>query len=297
MLTQSLLPVRGQLLQNILEWGSACPEIRGLVMVGSGARSDHPADEWSDIDLVLITTNPTLFLQSSDWLKLISEPWIATVEKDPHGNTVERRVLFRNGIDIDFMVLGSDRLAGFQEAPLSEIIQRGMRILLDKDDVLVGVRKEQPEVNSFHTPSVEEFSEVVSDFWFHTVWAAKKIKRGELWTAKSCCDMYLKKLLLTMLECQVRSRDGSDTETWYNGRFIETWVSDRVLERLQHAFAHYDENDIWQALLNTMELFDQIGKEIARQFKYPYPDFESKSITDWLVTLRTGSGSIRIGVG
>jgi hypothetical protein len=32
--------------------------IRAVGLVGSRARLDHPADEWSDLDLVLVATDP-----------------------------------------------------------------------------------------------------------------------------------------------------------------------------------------------------------------------------------------------
>jgi aminoglycoside 6-adenylyltransferase len=294
--SQSLLAIREQMCQRILEWGIASADIRALALVGSGARSDHPADQWSDIDLLMITSRPDGYLQSTAWVNGISDPWISTLERDPLGKVVERRVLFQNGIDVDFLVLGSESIDRLHEMPFCEIIQRGIRVLLDKDHILENVRNEQPPDISAHTPSLEEFCELVDDFWFHAVWTAKKLKRGELWTAKSCCDIYLKKLLLALLEWHSHALQGWE-ETWYNGRFIESWSSERVLARLSHVFAHYDEDDLWRALLNTLELFDEIGRETARLYSYPYPAQAALDITGWLAVLRNGSGSTRIEAG
>jgi aminoglycoside 6-adenylyltransferase len=279
------MSLRSELLQKIVEWSYSSSDIQALALVGSSARGDHPADEWSDIDLVMITLNPDHYLQSIDWLPAICDPWITTVERDAMGNIVERRVLFQNGIDVDFIVLSGDRLQAFLEEPLSSIIGRGMRVLVDKGDILSSLRVDRPNGNQCLPPSQAEFSELVNDFWFHTVWTAKKIKRGELWTAKSCCDVYMKRLLLTMIEWHTHSLEDGRNETWYHGRFIEQWASTSVVERLRVVFAHYDEADICKALLNSMALFDQLGIETARQFNYLYPDDEAKSITEWLNTL------------
>jgi len=46
------------LLQRIIDWARKEAGIRAAFLVGSGARQDHPADEWSDIDLVLVATDP-----------------------------------------------------------------------------------------------------------------------------------------------------------------------------------------------------------------------------------------------
>src|SRR5207244_90365 len=37
------------------------------------------------------------------------------------------------------------------------------------------------------------------DFWYHAVWNARKLRRGELFVAKNACDGYLKALVLRML--------------------------------------------------------------------------------------------------
>ena len=34
----------------------------------------------------------------------------------------------------------------------------------------------------------EEYENTVNDFFFHNIWAFKKLRRGELWSAKMCID-------------------------------------------------------------------------------------------------------------
>lgn len=48
--------------------------------------------------------------------------------------------------------------------------------------------------------SESEFLNLTNDFYFHNIWAAKKLLRGELWSAKMCVDAYLKNYLLKMIE-------------------------------------------------------------------------------------------------
>ncbi len=283
----SIIKQRKQVVQTILDWSSTCPDIKALALVGSGARSDHPADEWSDIDLILITPDADRYLASSDWLNVIGDLWIATVERDPAGNIIERRALFRSGVDVDFIFLSPVRAQALQEEPLASIISRGIRVLLDKEGIFPPAPDGGYEVEAYHLPAAAEFSELVNDFWFHAVWTAKKIRRGELWTAKACCDQYMKRLLLTLIEwhAHMDTEAGHPVRTWYNGRFIECWASASILERLRGVFAYYDEADIWEALRCTMALFDTLALEIAVRFRYPYPDEEAKYITAYVKRL------------
>jgi aminoglycoside 6-adenylyltransferase len=278
--------LRQQTLQKITQWCQLSENVRALLLTGSGARRERPADEWSDIDLVLVARDAVRHLQSTDWLHAFGEPWITTVERNAAGEISELRVLFRSGIDVDFLVLACDRLQSLQEEPLAAILNRGMQVLLDKDAISPFFSRTGRKDIHGQPPSLEEFLEVVNDFWYHAVWTVKKLKRDELWTAKSCCDVYMKRLLLTMIEWHTHAREGWDTETWYTGRFIEHWAGPDVLEHLAGIYAHYDQEDIWRALLNTMALFDRIARETAGRWFYAYPDNEAQSITDWVTSLR-----------
>ena len=53
-------------------------------------------------------------------------------------------------------------------------------------------------VPSARPPTEQECLEAINDFWYHALWTAKKLRRGELLSAKGCCDGHLKELLLRM---------------------------------------------------------------------------------------------------
>src|SRR4030042_1788327 len=93
------------MLAQILAWVTAQEGIRAAALVGSAARQDHPADEWSDLDLVLVADDPQAYLVSTDWLNEFGEPWFTFVERAPAGLVIERRVLFADGQDVDFIIL------------------------------------------------------------------------------------------------------------------------------------------------------------------------------------------------
>jgi aminoglycoside 6-adenylyltransferase len=262
---------RQQILDDIFDWCAARPDIRALGVVGSGARTETPADPWSDWDLLLIAEDPHAYLASDAWAEAISPVWVSTVERGGQGEVVERRVLFRCGVDADFIVLPTGDASVFESEPLASIIARGLRILLDHDrqlaPLLTRVRGEPPA----HPPSAAEFSELVNDFLFHTVWAAKKLCRGELWSAKTCCDGYMKRHLLTMIAWHTGAQRGWQTNTWYGGRFLERWAPPEALAGLTTCFARYAEPEVWQALAQTSALFDRLAIETAQSLGYPYP--------------------------
>lgn len=236
-----------------------------------------------------MTTEPHCYLSSSGWLAEIGECHIKTVERWQAGEVAERRALFENGIDVDFIVLAADDIRqAFQDTPVGDIARRGARILLDKDGLLSSVVALVPNGDPSRPPTPAQFTEVLDDFWFHAVWTAKKLRRGELWTAKWCCDVHMKGLLLSMLEWHTGATEGWEMDTWFSGRFLERWASPSALAELPHTFAHYDEDDVWRALFATMALFRRVAQETAGALEYDYPQDEDQHALAWVVRYRSG---------
>ena len=133
-------------------------------------------------------------------------------------------------------------------------------------------------------PSADEFHDVVHEFWYLTVWNAKELRRGSLWSAKSeGCDGHMKTLLLRMIEWHAKAINGAGYEMSEGVRAIEAWADARVLEGLRSSFAHYDEDDLWRASIATMELFRTVAVEAADRLGFPYPTTADTGISEWVL--------------
>ncbi len=295
------------LLDRFVAWAQSQPDIRAALLVGSQARIDRPADEWSDLDIIVIATRPEYYLAQTDWVANVGVPWLTFIEKTGTGDERERRVLFAGGLDVDFALIPSGKVQQlllvlrlqrrfplllrllprgmarqFRQglADFADLARRGMQVLLDKDGIAADLQLVTAETVPHRPPAPNEFLEVVNDFWYHTVWTVKKLRRGELWVAKSCGDGYLKHLLLRVMEWHARAAHGWDYDTWHGGRFLEQWADPRAVQGLRQAFAYYDENDVGRALLATMDLFRWLATETARLLGYPYPSEAEAQVTE-----------------
>ncbi|MEM2906282.1 MAG: aminoglycoside 6-adenylyltransferase [Candidatus Bathyarchaeia archaeon] len=284
MSSRSVAPFE-RLIARFTAWAQSQPDIRAAVIVGSQARVDHPADEWADLDLILVTADPDRYLSSTEWLENIGNPWLAFLEKTATGEEWERRVLFEGGLDVDFAILSAGKIQQIlrHEIPpeAADIFRPGMRVLLDKDGVAAKLSASAPRQASPRPPTRDEFLEVVNDFWYHALWTAKHLRRGELWWAKGGLDYYMKwNCLLRVIEWHTRATRGWNYNTWHGGRFLEEWADPRVLQGLRGAFAHYDEEDVKRALFATMDLFRWIAAETAEKLGYPYPTEADEHVTE-----------------
>jgi aminoglycoside 6-adenylyltransferase len=244
-------------------------DVRGAFVVGSRARQrDHAADVWADLDVIVIAAEPALYVNDSAWLADIG-PVVMTFADTTPGGTPERRVMFEGGLDVDFALLSPDQAEGWAGAPeAADVFGRGFRVLVDRDDWASRI-SELPEPGAPPPPGEAQFLNVVYNFWYHAVWAAKHLRRGELWWAKGACDGRLKwDTLLPMLEWHARATRGEDVDTWMRGRFLEEWADPRAVKELAGAFARYDTADVARALRVTMDLFSRLTRETAAVWGY-----------------------------
>ena len=275
-----------KIIANLVRWGQTADCLRAALMVGSQAREDHPADQYSDLDVILIVDNPDYFVLADDWLKEIGTVHISFSESTFAGGK-ERRVLFDGALDVDFIFLQQDtpqRLRDVLEDDSIAILRRGYRMLIDHMALQSALPQWEPKNNPGAVFAEQDYINLVNDFWYHCVWAAKKIKRGELWVAKSCVDGYLKQKLLSMIECQAHALHGWGYDTWHSGRFMEQWAEPWVVEKLRGCFADYCEAEIQSALLATMELFRSVAVEAAQRLSYPYPENVDGYASAWVAT-------------
>lgn len=272
------------LIDRFVKWANDQPDILAIINQGSQARLDHPADEWSDLDLIVYTTNTEKYLGRPDWLENLGPVILTFLEETAVGGQLERRALFQGGLDVDFSIISKDQMMKDVASPSPEdqdMIKRGVKVLHDKTGILTKLpTPSKTRVASKHAPpSNGEFEQVVNDFLYHVMWTAKKWRRGELWTAKACCDSYLKRKLLRMIEWNTLAAEGWDRDIWFNGRYLEEWADPEIVKALGATFAHYDHSDVKRALLATTELFLDLAADTSTKLGYKNLDSQVEPVT------------------
>ncbi len=295
-----------QIEERFAAWAQARRDIRAAFVVGSRARvDDHPADEWADLDIMMFASRPDRYLSRTDWLAHFGKLWVSSLGQVVSGDR-ERFALFEGGLAVDFVVIPSSKaklLARFlpilrrfpglprllprgtaRELTLAAgLFGRGFRVILDKE----GFAAKLPDLLAAHTaapspPTPAEFLQVINRFWFLADRTARKLRRGELGVAMSYHYGLMQGSLFPMIEWHARATHGWDYDTWHGGHFLEEWADPRAVEGLRGAFAHYDQEDLWRALLATMDVFRWLAMETAERLSYPYPTRADEQVTAWV---------------
>ncbi len=263
------------LIERITVWASQTADVRAALILGSRARTDHPADAWSDLDVLVFAYRPEQFIQAAEWVKVIAPYSLTFFERTGDGKAWERRTLFQDGLDVDVAFNPAESLDMLLQAmppDVADVVRRGIRILVDKDGQLARLQQlALPDMSWFQKPAEHEFNNAVNNFWYHALWSARHLRRGELWWTKGCVDGHLKGLLQQMLEWHARASKGVQFDTWLRGRFLEEWADARAVAQLNTVYAHYEARDIACALRATMELYRWLEDETASRWGYVRP--------------------------
>ena len=277
--------------QQFSDWASTQPAIQAVIIVGSQARSDHPADEWSDLDLIVFASDATSYLGDSAWLNTFGTV-IAAVSNSFGQHDREWIALYADGGKLDVAFLSIDPAATptlqtmLDVFPYPNVLQRGVRVLLDK--TRPSIELHLPKIEAPQLPSPAEFTILLNHMWLDAIKAAKFIRRNDLWRAKQLCDGEMKQHLLMMLEWQAAMQPGV-RDIWYDGRFLNEWADPQALTELPATFAAYEAADLQRASFATLDLFRRLAHHVSIQLGYTYPIETDRFVAAHLQSILRGS--------
>jgi aminoglycoside 6-adenylyltransferase len=304
----SLLADMDALEDRLTGWAWRRKDVRAAVVVGSRARADHPADEYADLDVAIMTTAAAKYHRDRRWLSEIADVW--AVVPDPSGVTYH--VLFAGGLDAGIAVipaspvklaarvvpvlrrfpavsralpLGAGVRLEREIAGAAAYTRRGYRVLFDKDGLAKRFFSLFPAsgLSTAPRPAEAQFARAVNEFWFVAAWTAKHIWRGEVWRARSTgLEGGMRDAVLKMVEWHAQATSTTPVDTWEGGRFIEEWASPAILSGLRRSFSGYDAAGADAALRSMMELFAALSAEAGQALGYDHMPSLARSVTDWI---------------
>ncbi len=231
---------------------------------------------FSDLDLVIVSAEARYLLEEDSWLNALGVPILSFRERRSVGEALERRVLFEPGLDVDFIPVAVEEwtawMAGQIPAEVLQVFARGHRVILDREgDAGVSLSDLCRGSTTVELPDETNFRELCADYLYHGLWTAKKLRRGELFIAKTCLDCQMTRALLSMVEWHARLSGAKQGQIWARGRFLEQWAPPWIREGLRASSATYTQPDLKRALGVSMGFFGSVGADVARLSGHAYP--------------------------
>lgn len=263
----------------VTEWARQTDDIRALVVTGSLARLDDTTDQFSDLDLQVITRDLQRFKANDNWLNEFDDIWIRfPLNRDlPY-----RLVWFRGGIKIDFQfLLVGDVYTMISTGDLPDEYMRGYHVVLDKDDLFRDLAPSPRVFPQPPTPTVASLAETINEFWFEAIHVAQFIRRREFWVVKHR-DWTMKCNLLRLLEWHAHCKSKDPINTWQLGRRINSWADNEATQALARIWGGWEAQSLWQALFAQLALFRRLTLELSQALGYTYEDKAHQEISNYI---------------
>lgn len=123
-------------LASLVAFAEARDDVRAVALVGSRARGVARPD--SDVDVVMLSTEPETYIDGDDWIRRF--PGATLLATRRWGALTERRLLLGNGIEVDFGVACPSWASTQPLDPgTARVARDGLVVLHDRDGLLAQV--------------------------------------------------------------------------------------------------------------------------------------------------------------
>lgn len=123
----------GNLIEGLILWAEGRADVRAVALVGSWARGE--AGPGSDVDLVVLTTDPNAYAGGKDWLGVFEDARVEGTED--WGALTSRRLVYPSGLEVEVGV-GEPSWAATDplDPGTAGLLDKGMRPVYDPDGLL-----------------------------------------------------------------------------------------------------------------------------------------------------------------
>jgi predicted nucleotidyltransferase len=119
-------------LDAFVNWASNGADVQAIALVGSYARGEARDD--SDIDLVILTDEPSKYLDDIQWIARFGV--VEKQQTEDYGKLTSLRVWYQNGPEVEYGLTTPDWAAAPLDTGTRRVISDGMLVLFERGDLL-----------------------------------------------------------------------------------------------------------------------------------------------------------------
>ena len=280
-------------LHRLIRWAEGKDSVRAMLLTSTRARPDASTDILSDYDVVLVVEDIRQFHTDRSWTgdfgRVLVEFWDPISPDPDHGIEQAGNVVhYDDGLKIDFRlwpVALMRRVSASPDPP--DELDAGYRVLLDKDDLTIGLHPPTYQAYVPTKPDKETYLTWVNDFFSDAPYVAKFLWRDELLPAKWVLEQDMKhKYLRRMLEWRMELDHGWSEPTDLLGKGLKKRLPPDIWEALEGTYAGADLDENWEALFCTLKLFRRVATEVARDLGHAYPQDLDQRVTAYVSAIK-----------
>lgn len=280
-----------QVIARLIAWAQGQDAVRAMILTSSFAVPGAPVDAFSDYDIILVARDVRPFHEERGWLEAIGP--VLALYNDPlreeegcvlSGNITQ----FADGLKIDFTYWPVEMLQKVaRKADLPDEFDAGYQVLLDKDNLALGLKPPTYHAYIPTPPSQREYLETIEVFFVDVIYVAKYLWRDDLMAAKEVLDYFIKQEnIRPMLEWHYEIEHGWKVKPGPIGRGMKKWLRRDLWKDLESTYAGAGLEENWAALEKTVALMRKAALEVGQRLGFSYPYEMERRALDYVEEIK-----------
>lgn len=254
-----------QHLQDIMQIAENNDNIRALILYGSRVDPDVIPDQFQDYDLYCIVKNVPSFN-----ISIFGSPILSFVPSENYPllfpDKYSHLMLFGNDSRIDLTVCTLETfLSDWDKGQL-------MRCILDKDGTIPALNETDKSAYWITPMDKKSFEATCSEFFWEVQNMVKGLKRAELSYSMFIRDISLRDMLNRLIDQYIGINNEFRVSVGTLGKYRRKYLSAMEYDLYEKTYLSNTAEDRWNSLGYMMDLFSYLGKKIASNRGYVYPD-------------------------
>ena len=275
-----------EMLELIVDTAKKDERIRVVIMNGSRANPHAPRDIFQDFDIVYVVTDVAPYKYNHEWIKRFGEIMIMQMPEDmqdpppSQDGSFSYLMQFTDGNRID---LGIHPLAKLDELRRDSL----SLILLDKNGHIEPLVPANESDYFPKAPTAKAFADCCNEFWWVCLYVAKGLWREEVLYAKYYLDHFVRDQLIKMITWYVGLRTQFSRNTGKFGKYLQQYLDPELWEMLQETYSDAGNDNTWEALYTTCDLFRRLSIQVAEYFGFDYLYEDGERVSEHLRHVRS----------
>ena len=270
-----------------MDWAEPRETVRAMLLTSTRTSPNARTDLFSDYDLILVVTDIHPFFEDRAWLEDFGG--VLVLYRDPiravYG--VERFAYitqYEDGLKIDFTLWPAEMVSRITAATqLPDDLDVGYTVLMDKDDLTAGLQPPTYQAHIPNPPTREEYETRIEVFFHEATYVAKHLWRGDLMAAKYNLEYAMKMVKLRkMLEWRMEIDHGWSVKPGAYGRGLQRYLAPETWLELESTYVGAGEEENWDAMFRTIDLYRRVAIEVGRHLGYDYPHELDRRVMEYL---------------
>ena len=255
-----------EFIKKLYDYVNMNVDIDVCLLMGSHAdKRQKRCDEYSDIDLFIITEKNVEYLKNYKWMEFYKKVSLHFLDPISLGIGMELRVCFEDELLADVAIVNFKEFESLMNNEIfrTKIIGRGFEIVKSNYPQSIYQTSNLVVANKC-TITEESLNRLRDEFIIDIYNILKYFYRGDYFTSFYAFERRISKIIVYILEESYKLYS-IDKDVMFNGRYMEKWLTSEDYEYVRKIFLDINKDNFLESIRNSIILFENKCQLIANK--------------------------------